>query len=111
MKCSEFLRFPRLELQVEVHQHEGNKECPLTIFENKIQILLPLFGILVRAQQCSSGVKDLTMTPGSTGEDVARATYGKVWAEISTWDPKYVDRDFFVRFAYAESNYGNTSML
>ncbi|CAG5104677.1 Oidioi.mRNA.OKI2018_I69.chr1.g1444.t1.cds [Oikopleura dioica] len=68
-----------------------------------IPILLTLFGLLVRAQQCSSGVKDLTMTPGSTGEDVARATYGKVWAEISTWDPKYVDRDFFVRYAYTES--------
>ena len=87
-----------------------NENVHLPLIFCKIKILLPLFGLLVRAQQCSSGVKDLTMTPGSTGEDVARATYGKVWAEISTWDPKYVDRDFFVRFAYAESNYGNTSM-
>ncbi|CAG5105764.1 Oidioi.mRNA.OKI2018_I69.chr1.g2431.t1.cds [Oikopleura dioica] len=71
-----------------------------------MKILVILAGVLVGAQQCSSGVKDLTMTPGSTGEDVTRATYGKVWSEISTWNNKYEDRDFFLRYAYAETNFG-----
>ena len=73
---------------------------------NTIKVLLPLLGVLVRAQQCSSGVLDLTLTPGSTGEDVTRATYGKIWAKISSWNAKYEDRDFFLRYAYAETNFG-----
>ncbi|CBY10837.1 unnamed protein product [Oikopleura dioica] len=71
-----------------------------------MKVLLTYLGLLAKAQQCSSGIKDLTITPGSTGEDVARATFAKVWTEIATWDVKYADGGFFERYAYAESNYG-----
>jgi hypothetical protein len=74
-----------------------------------IKVLLSFLGLLVKAQQCSSEVKDLTVTPGSTGEDVARATLGKVWSEISTWDARFEDAGFLERYAFAESNYGNNS--
>ena len=46
------------------------------------------------------------MTPGANGEDVARATFAKVWDEVSTWNAKYEERDFFIRYAYADSSFG-----
>lgn len=80
-------------------------------YKFSIQVLLSLFGALISAQQCSSEVKDLTMTPGANGEDVARATFAKIWDEVSSWNAKYEERDFFIRYAYADSSFGKENLL
>ena len=44
--------------------------------------------------------------PGSWGEDVARSTYSIVMDRLHSYNNKIEDRGFFMRFAYAETKYG-----
>ena len=48
---------------------------------------------------------DLTMMPGSWGEDVALSTYNRVMSELQASDKNLEDRGFFMRFAFAETKY------
>lgn len=49
----------------------------------------------------------MTLTPGAWGEAVARSTYGKVKSQISNYyTGQEDDRGFFMRFSYAEGEYG-----